>query len=118
MAGEIAAYITACYDAEKAEKFKDVYVTDHQPVDPKYVTAGEEEDQDYFEYQQSLDAYNADTKKVFKHVGKKQNYKKGSIMQKIMDPLAGVTKDEDGALHYHVEDRELKWIDNEEVLKA
>lgn len=118
MAGEIAAYITACYDAEKAEKFKDVYVTDHQPVDPKYVTAGEEEDQDYFEYQQSLDAYNADTKKVFKHVGKKQNYKKGSLMQKIMDPLAGVTKDEDGALHYHVEDRELKWIDNEEVLKA
>jgi len=51
MKNEISAYITACYDAEKAEKFKDVYVTDHEPVDPKYVTGGEAEDQDYFEYQ-------------------------------------------------------------------
>lgn len=51
MKNEISAYITACYEAEKAEKFKDVYVTDHEPVDPKYTTAGEQEDQDYFEYQ-------------------------------------------------------------------
>ena len=118
MKNEISAYITACYDAEKAEKFKDVYVTDHEPVDPKYVTGGEAEDQDYFEYQQALDEYNSDTKSVFKFAGKKQAYSKGSLMQKIMDPLAGAHTDKDGALHYHVEDKELRFLNNEEVLRA
>ena len=118
MKNEIAAYITACYDVEKAEKFKDVYVTDHEPVAPKYTTAGEEEDQDFFEYQQALDEYNSDTKSVFRHTGKKQLYPKGSLMQKIMDPLAGAFTDKDGAQHYHVEDKELKYLDNESVLRA
>lgn len=93
-------------------------MTDHKPVDPKYTTAGEAEDQDYFEYQQALDEYNSETKSVFKHSGKKQAYPKGSLMQKIMDPLAGAHTDHDGALHYHVEDKELKYLNNEEVLRA
>ena len=118
MKSQIAAYITACYDAEKAEKFKDVYVTDHQPVDPKFTTAGDEEDQDYFEYQQAMDEYNSDSKTVFKASGKKQLYPKGSLMQKIMDPLAGATTDDDGALHYFLEDKELKIIENEDILRS
>jgi hypothetical protein len=118
MKNQIAAYITACYDAEKAEKFKDVYVTDHEPVEPKFTTAGDEEDQDYFNYQQAMDDYNSDNKSVFKHSGKKQLYTKGSLMQKIMDPLAGATTDKDGALHYFLEDKELKALDNESSLRA
>jgi len=51
MSSEISAYIDACYDHEKAEKYRNVYVTDHEPVDPKYTTASEEEDMDFFEYQ-------------------------------------------------------------------
>jgi 2C-methyl-D-erythritol 2,4-cyclodiphosphate synthase len=39
-------------------------------------------------------------------------------MQKIIDPLAGAHRDHDGALHYHVEDKELRFIDNEDVLRA
>jgi len=35
-----------------------------------------------------------------------------------MDPLAGAHTDKDGALHYHVEDKELRFLNNEEVLRA
>lgn len=118
MKSQISKYITDCYDAEKAEKFKDVYVTDHEPVEPKYTTAGDDEDQDYFDYQQAMDEYNADSKSTFRHVGKKQHYPKGSLMQKIMDPLAGATTDDDGALHYYLEDKELKFVDNESLLRV
>ena len=39
-------------------------------------------------------------------------------MQKIMDPLAGAYTDKDGALHYQVEDKELKYLNSEDVLRA
>ena len=69
MSNEVSAYITACYELEKAEKYKDVYVTDHEPVDPKFTTASDAEDMDFFEYQQALDEYNNDTKSAFKATG-------------------------------------------------
>ena len=94
-----------------------MYVTDHEPVDPKYITASEVEDQDFFNYQQSLDEYNSDTLNVFKPAQRKQLYPKGSLMQKILDPLGGSTTDEDGAVNYHVEDQELVNIENEEFLR-
>jgi hypothetical protein len=118
MQNELAAYITACYDREKEIKYQDVYVTDHEPVDPKYVTAGEEEDQDFFDYQQALDAYDADNKGAFKPAARKMVYPKGSIMQKVMDPFAGAHTDPDGALHYTVEHKELKYVDDEQVLRT
>jgi len=93
-------------------------VTDHEPVDPKFTTAGDEEDQDFYEYQQAMEEYNADSKSTFKPVGRKQHYPKGSLMQKIMDPLAGAHTDEDGALHYFLEDKELKFIDDESILRV
>jgi hypothetical protein len=93
-------------------------VTDHEPVDPKYVTAGDEEDQDYFDYQQALDAYDSDSKTAFKPVAKKQEYAKGSLMQKVMDPFAGAISDADGALHYTVEHKELKNVDDDKLLRA
>jgi len=51
MKEEIAAYIDKCYEHERIEKLKDVYVTDHSPVAPKLVTGSEEEDQEFFDYQ-------------------------------------------------------------------
>jgi len=101
MANEIGKYIDDCYEHERLEKFKDVYVTDHSPVDPKYVTGGEEEDLDYFEYQKSLDAYHADDTKQKAAASGTSKYEKGSLMQRIMDPLADATRDENGSiLHY------------------
>jgi len=52
-------FIDDCYEHEKLQGLKDVYVTDHTPIEPKLVTGSEEEDQDFFDYQQSVDAYNA-----------------------------------------------------------
>ena len=63
MQDEIAKYIDDCYEHERLDKLKDVYVTDHSPVDPKLVTASDEEDQDFFEYQQSIDAYHSSSNK-------------------------------------------------------
>ena len=71
----------------KAEKFKDVYVTDHQPVDAKLTTAGDEEDQDYFEYHQVMDECNSDSKTIFKHSGKKRLYPTWESMSRGTVPL-------------------------------
>ena len=35
-----------------------------------------------------------------------------------MDPLAGAHTDDDGALHYFLEDKELKYLDDENILRA
>jgi len=102
MRDELAKYIDDCYEHERLEKFKDVYVTDHSPVDPKYVTGSEEEDLDYFEYQKSLDAYHGDSSGQKTMGARASKYEKGSLMQRIMDPLANATKDENGSILHTV----------------
>lgn len=99
MRDETAKYVQDCYEHEKLIKFDDVYVTDHAPVEPKYGTNGEDEDQDYFDYQQSLDEYNSESTTASvtgSAVGSR--YVKGSLLQRIMDPLAYATKDANGTL--------------------
>lgn len=44
MTSEISKYIDDCIEHEKLENLKDVYVTDHTPVEPKLITGSEEED--------------------------------------------------------------------------
>lgn len=82
-------------------------MTDHSPVDPKYVTGGEEEDLDYFEYQQSLDAYHGDDKKQKTMTPAASKYEKGSLMQRIMDPLADATRDENGSILHTVSQADM-----------
>lgn len=50
MVKEIQAYVAECYEYEHQEKLKDVYITDHKPVELKKATYNEEEDQDFFDY--------------------------------------------------------------------
>ena len=57
---EIANFISKCYDHEDMEMLNDVYVTDHQVVEPKLNTHNEEEDNEFFDYQKSIEDYNAD----------------------------------------------------------
>jgi len=47
---ELSEYIEECYNFEKDRKFDNVFVTDHEKVDPKYTTEGEEEDNEFYEY--------------------------------------------------------------------
>ena len=62
MKDDIAGYIDSCYDHEKLQKLRDVYVTDHKPQEPKYVTDSEAEDADFYDYQRSLEEYNNEIK--------------------------------------------------------
>lgn len=120
MQNEISKYITDCYQAEQDVKLKDVYVTDHSPVEEKYVSNGEEEDEDFFAYQQSLEEYNADTSAEAVFTPKKPIYEKGSLMQKLLDPFAESTRDEEGTIIYTVEDKEMDSfkLKDEDFMKA
>lgn len=103
MKDEVSKYINDCYEHERILKFDDIYVTDHTPVEPKYGTAGEDEDQDYFDYQQSLDEYNNEgSNGSGSGTAFGSKYVKGSLLQRIMDPLAYATKDANGTLCYTV----------------
>lgn len=117
---EVSTYIESCYAYEKERKLADVFVTDHKPVPKKYLTTNEEEDQDFYEYQQSVAAYNAGGAGEAALSGAATpRYEPGSLMQRIGDPFAGAPRDADGALVYTVGDAELtdKKLDNEEHMK-
>jgi metal-dependent hydrolase (beta-lactamase superfamily II) len=70
-AAEVTAYIESCYQYEKDRKMDNVYVTDHKAAPKKFLTNGEEEDQDYYDYQQSLKDYYATGKPEAAKVGGK-----------------------------------------------
>ena len=101
------------------QKFSDVYVTDHVAADPKLNTASEEEDQDYFDYEQSLEEYNNDSAPAFTPSGSSQ-YERGSLLQRIMDPFAHASRDENGAIMYNVTDKDLGHfnLENDELMKS
>ena len=61
---ELGSFVDACYAYEQEFKYNDVYVTDHKKVDAKVITNGENEDQDLFDYEQAVDAYNAEVPDV------------------------------------------------------
>ena len=118
MKAELGNYIHECEKYEEMEKLNDVYVTDHVPIEPKLNTMSEEEDQDFYDYHKSLDEYNSDAAPAFTP-SKSSRYDRGSLMQRIMDPFAHATKDENGAILYHVSEKDMSHLDldNEEVLK-
>lgn len=85
---------------------RDVYVTDHTPVDKKHMTTSEEEDEDFYAYQKALEEYdNEPAEKVY--TSRKAKYTKGSILQKVLDPFAESHRDEEGTIIYTLEDKEL-----------
>jgi hypothetical protein len=58
MQEELTNYVESCYDYEELRQLDNVYVTDHQPVAPKYTTENEDEDQEFYDYQRSIEEYN------------------------------------------------------------
>lgn len=83
---------------------EDVYITDHKPREKKYHTNSKKEDEAFYKYEQSLKEYMdapieaAEPAKVYSG-----RYKRGSLAQKMFDPLAMATKNEDGTLIFEVE---------------
>ena len=78
-------------------KMRDVFVTDHSPKDRQAHTNSESEDEKYFKYMQSVEAYNA--KSTFKPTQSgKARYPKGSFMQRLVDPFADAERLPSGTL--------------------
>lgn len=115
---QVGAYIAACYEHEKLMKLKDVYITDHKPVEKKKVTYSEEEDQDFFDYEKAVEEYNNDTSDLPSLETKRSRYERGSLLQKVFEPFAFADRDENGTIIYKVEDSEIKnYHQSEESLR-
>jgi hypothetical protein len=119
MSAEISAYIDECYQYEREAKLEDVYVTDHTPVEKKYVTNGEADDEDFYNYARAVEEYNSDLSGAFS-LPTTSRYERGSLLQRALDPFAGAKRDSEGSLLYRVEDKELGHFDlnNEEAMRA
>ena len=119
MSAEISAYIDECYQYEREAKLEDVYVTDHTPVEKKYVTNGEADDEDFYNYAKAVEEYNSDLSGAFS-LPTTSRYERGSFLQRALDPFAGAKRDSEGSLLYRVEDKELGHFDlgNEEAMRA
>ncbi len=114
---EIEAYVAKAYQKELEAEMKDVYVTDHTPKQKKFATLGKQDDENFFKYKQALQEYNSEVPKPLV-TPKKERYERGTLLQRVFDPLAGAEKDENGTLVYTVQDKELINVDNEEKLRA
>ena len=95
-----------------------MYTTDHVPKQKKYNTLNEEEDLQFLEHLKRVKEYNQSsvTGKVDQFESGK--YKKGSMMQRIVEPLAGAVRLENGTRFYEVNDQELEIDMDENALKA
>lgn len=114
---EISSFIAKAQKYEEEQLLKDVYVTDHTPKQARYSTTNKKDDENFFRYQQALEEYNNQPTKSL--VSKKERYERGSLLQKIFDPLAGAERQENGTLIYRLVDKELpKELFNDDKLKA
>lgn len=95
---------------------KDVYITDHAAPLQKLITHSAEEDEAFYKYQMALNAYKAEAPKPAV-ARPRLRYEKGSLAQRMFDPMAGATKDEEGTLVYTVEDKEILGKLNEKKLR-
>lgn len=76
-----------------------------------YLTGTEEEDEECRLYEASLAAYNGADAALEEE--RPSKYKRGSLMQRLLDPFAGAPRDEDGAIVYNLKEDELKEHDFE-----
>ena len=104
---EILAYLKETDERIMKREMKDIYVTDHKPVDKKYTTQSEDEDLQYYNYVKSLEEYNAQpmAQRINRYDSGK--YEKGSYYQKIFEPMAGGYKLENGTFFVEVTDAYL-----------
>jgi hypothetical protein len=56
-----------------------VYVTNHEPKTPKYMTTSKKEDEEFFRYKQALQEYNSEPLPSLT-LPKKERYEKGSLL--------------------------------------
>jgi len=117
---ELEAFVTSCENFEKSQKYSDVYVTDHKPVERKVISNSEEEDSELYQYNQSVEDYNNDSSSVSVFGVRNGKYERGTLLQRALDPFSGAGRDENGTIILEVNDKDLahEGLDSEEGLRA
>jgi len=64
MKAEIQKYIQGVYDSQIEDAMKDVYITDHKAKPRKLNTTNAKDDEQFFNYYQSLEQYNSEARKA------------------------------------------------------
>ena len=119
MKSEVAEFMKNAEQKQLEKSMKDVYVTDHKPVAKKYSTLSEEEDMEYYEYVRGLQEYN---KKQMKgdRVSRFESgrFERGSMKQRLLEPLAGAVKLDNGTTFYEVTEKEIARQIDQDRLRA
>ena len=119
MKQEVADFLAKAQQKEIEAQMKDVYVTDHKPVAKKFSTLSEEEDEEYYNYVRSVQEY---TKKPIapERVSRFESgrYERGSMKQRIFEPLAGAEKLENGTTFLEITEKEIAGRIDQDRLRA
>jgi hypothetical protein len=110
---EIENYLSWVEQQQIEHEMRDVYITNHEPRDKKFATTSQEDDQQFFNYQRSLQEYqNAPglTAATALKPSTGGRYERGSLLQKVLEPLAAARRLENGTLLYDVEDQDLAYL--------
>jgi len=113
---EIQEYLNKVETDNIEAGWSDVYVTDHKQKAEKLLTHSDEEAEAFYKYKQSLEAYKAEAPKPVV-APPRRRYEKGSLAQRLFDPLQDAVKDDEGCLNYTVQDKELTSELNEARLR-
>lgn len=109
-------FLSKAEDRMHEDQLKDVYTTDHTPRPKKFATTSEEEDMQYYNYIKSLEDYNkkygASSNPI--NLLSKGKYERGSLLQKMFEPLNGSTRLENGSIFLEIVDKDLGSLCDEE----
>lgn len=96
---------------------KDVYVTDNKLKTPKYNVNNQKELDTFYKYKKSLEKYNKEVDTDVHTLTRKGKYEKGSLAQRIFEPLLDAEKDKNGTYFVKVERKEISKTDEETMKK-
>ena len=113
---EIQDYLAQVEQENIEEEWKNVRITDHKAPVEKLLVHSDEEAEQFFKYKQSLEAYKSEAPRPV--VPKpKRKYERGSLAQRLFDPMQDAVKDAEGCYNYTVEDKELSSMLQEDRLR-
>ena len=111
-------YLSWVEEQQHEQLLNDVYITDNKPKAPRYNVNNEKELDVFMNYEANLQAHNEGLNTVPKAVKRIGKYRKGSLAQKIFEPLIEAERDENGTYNLQVEECEINRIDEESLRTA
>ena len=86
-----------------------MYITNHVAEEKKLLTFSEEDDIQYYNYVKSLKDYNNRIGKVEKKLAVMESgkYERGSLLQRVFEPLVGSVQLENGGIYFEILDKDV-----------